>query len=199
MPAKNPNNNTHPSQTKKRPSTINRPSVRFWRDVTNDCPSVGGWRERLINCMSEWLADNPDGLTLMQFCSAYGISRPYLYELAQKYDDIGQGLQALKLVIADRRLVGCIQFKYNMQAALRGIGRLDPEMTEDAIADAKIKSLSAEVNKEKFELEAQLIMREEMEKFLKAPLTVLGKENYVNTLVTTKAKPQVSTEDTATE
>lgn len=89
-------------------------------------PEKAEWRKRLIYSMFEW-AKHPDSLVLEYFCMEYGIIRETLYDWGRRYEDIKQGIEAVKIFIGARRRKGAIKNELNGIYAYKDMHLYDEE------------------------------------------------------------------------
>ncbi len=99
------------------------------QEVLNLFPEKAQWRERLRYTMLIW-CDNKDALEIDQFCIEYNIPRRTLYSWRDKYPDIKETIDDVKLIIASRRRVYAMTKKVDGAYAYRNLHQYDPEWHE---------------------------------------------------------------------
>lgn len=92
-------------------------------------PEKDDWRKRLIYTMFVW-AEKEGSLELEQFCLQYRLSRKTLYEWREKYTDIKDAVDEVKLILGSRRRIGAMTKKYDGNIVFRDMHRYDPEWVE---------------------------------------------------------------------
>lgn len=102
-------------------------------------PEKEEWRKRLIYSMFEW-AKHPDSLVLEFFCLEYGIIRQTLYDWGQKYEDIRQGIEAVKIFIGARRRKGAMKNELNGIYAYKDMHLYDEEWKSVNTYHAKLSA-----------------------------------------------------------
>jgi hypothetical protein len=93
-------------------------------------PESEGWRKRLIFTLFAWL-ENSDSLFIEDFCYEYKIPRRTLTFWKNKYEDIRNALEDVKIFIGARRRKGAMTFKLHYASAYRDMQCYDPEWKEN--------------------------------------------------------------------
>jgi|SRR5579872_4741339 len=99
------------------------------QEVLNLFPEKAQWRERLRYTMLIW-CDNKDALEIDQFCIEYNIPRRTLYSWRDKYPDIKETIDDVKLIIASRRRVYAMTKNIDGVYAHKNLHLYDPEWHE---------------------------------------------------------------------
>lgn len=107
---------------------------RSWTDAIDDSvlslyPSKDQWRQQFIGMFFQW-AEKEDSLDIVQFSSSIKLRRCTLYDWANKYADVKEALDEVKLILAGRRRVGAMTRKYDKDAVYKDMHRYDPEWLE---------------------------------------------------------------------
>jgi len=89
-------------------------------------PGKDDWRQRLIYTMLKW-SEKPTSLELMQFCMEYKIPRTTLKEWVNKYPEVKEAYDNIKLIIACHRRVGTMNKKLDGAYAYKDMHIYDPE------------------------------------------------------------------------
>lgn len=89
-------------------------------------PAKDDWRKKLAFTMIKW-AEKKSSLEIMEFCIEYKIPRRTLLEWVEKYEDIKQVYEDMKLILASHRRVGSMRRKLDGQYAYKDMHVLDPE------------------------------------------------------------------------
>lgn len=103
-------------------------------------PDKDEWRKRLINTMYEW-AQSDDALEITQFCFEWKMRRQLLYEWRDKYPDIKEAMNEIKLYLGIRRRNGALLKRFDKDMALRDMHCYDPEWHEINKYHADLKRL----------------------------------------------------------
>lgn len=89
-------------------------------------PDNAEWRQRFIDLLFKWVEDENE-LLIEDFCWKYKLSRNTLYEWRDKYEDIRQAVNEVKIKIGSRRRKGVMNFKLQQSATYRDMHMYDPE------------------------------------------------------------------------
>ena len=89
-------------------------------------PQKDDWRKRFIYTFIEW-ASKDDSLEIMDFYVEMKMYRTTVYDWANKYPDVKDALDYVRLMLAARRRKGALLRKYDKDMALRDMHMLDPE------------------------------------------------------------------------
>jgi hypothetical protein len=108
-------------------------------------PEKDSWRQRLRYTMLKW-SENPNSVELDQFCIEYQIPRSTLYFWRDKYPEIKQTYDDVKLILASRRRVGALQRKYDKDVVYRDLYKYDPE---ENLVDKRNAALKKDESNEK--------------------------------------------------
>ena len=101
-------------------------------------PEKDNWRLRLRYTML-WWADENNSFEIEQFCKAYGIPRRTLYFWRDKYPDIRQTIEDVRINIASTRRVGALTKRLDKDVVFKDIHKYDPEWLEINQYHAKLK------------------------------------------------------------
>jgi hypothetical protein len=96
------------------------------KDTLAAYPGRDEWRERLIYTLLKW-SEKPTSLEVMQFCIEYKIPRSTLYEWVEKYPEVKQAYENMKLTLACHRRVGAMNKKLDGAYAYKDMHAYDPE------------------------------------------------------------------------
>ena len=104
---------------------------RTWTDFLSQetlClyPGKDEWRQRLIYTMLVW-SEKKTSLELMQFCLEYKIPRRTLKEWVDKYPEVKEAYENVKLALACHRRVGTMNKKLDGAYAYKDMHIYDPE------------------------------------------------------------------------
>jgi hypothetical protein len=104
---------------------------RTWQDfisaeTLNLYPGRDDWRKRLIHTMLTW-SEKKESLEIIQFCLEYKLPRRTLQTWADKYPDIKEAYENMKLHIACHRRVGSMHKKLDGAYAYKDMHIYDPE------------------------------------------------------------------------
>ncbi len=89
-------------------------------------PDKEGWRLRLRYTMLCW-ADENDKFEIEQFCREYQIPRRTLYFWRDKYPDIRQTIDDIRVNIGSTRRIGALTRKLDKDVVFKDIHKYDPE------------------------------------------------------------------------
>lgn len=89
-------------------------------------PGKDEWRQRLIYTMLKW-SEKQTSLEIMQFCMEYKIPRRTLKEWVDKYPEVKEAYDDMKLVLACHRRVGTMNKKLDGAYAYKDMHIYDPE------------------------------------------------------------------------
>lgn len=89
-------------------------------------PGRDDWRKRLINTLFIW-SERPTSLEVMQFCIEYKIPYRTLKEWVDKYPEVKEAYDNVKLSIACHRRVGSMNKKLDGAYAYKDMHIYDPE------------------------------------------------------------------------
>lgn len=112
-------------------------------------PDKAEWRKRLIYTMLMW-AEKEGSLELEQFYLQHKISRKTLYEWREKYEDIKEAIDEVKLILGSRRRIGAMTRKYDSKVVFKDMHRYDPEWLEINKYWAALKDNKDEPGQTKF-------------------------------------------------
>lgn len=106
-------------------------NTRTWVDFLDKetlsiYPSRDDWRQRLIYTMAKW-SEKSTSLELLQFCMEYKIPRTTLYQWTEKYPDIKEGYENMRLALACHRRVGTMNKKLDGAYAYKDMHMYDKE------------------------------------------------------------------------
>ena len=94
-------------------------------DAQRFFPGKDQWRRRLIHTLLTW-ADQEDSLELMQFCVKYKIPYRTFHNWLDRFPDLKEVFDQVKLMLGSRRRVGATHNKYNLTMILRDLHHYDP-------------------------------------------------------------------------
>ena len=89
-------------------------------------PGKDEWRQRLIYTMLKW-SEKKTSLEIMQFCIEYKIPRRTLKEWVDKYPEVKDAYEDMKLALACHRRVGSMNKKLDGAYAYKDMHIYDPE------------------------------------------------------------------------
>lgn len=96
------------------------------QDTFNIYPGKDEWRQRLIYTMLKW-SEKKSSLEIMQFCMEYKIPRRTLKEWVDKYADVKDAYEDMKLALGCHRRVGSMEKKLDGAYAYKDMHIYDPE------------------------------------------------------------------------
>ena len=104
---------------------------RTWQDFLSKevlalYPGRDDWRKRLIHTMLTW-SEKKDSLEIIQFCLEYKLPRRTLQTWADKYPEIKEAYEDMKLHIACHRRIGSMNKKLDGAYAYKDMHIYDPE------------------------------------------------------------------------
>lgn len=120
--AKKPNHSTPPKPLTKPASWL---EAKDWQAFIYD-PKKEKWRQQLIASMFEFFQDESK-VELEQFCFEYKLSRKVLYKWRQRYPDLEEAVDEIKLLLASRRRVGALKRQYDKEVVMKDLHTYDPE------------------------------------------------------------------------
>lgn len=146
---------------------------RTWMDFLDKetlslYPGRDEWRKRLIYTMHLWSEKNTS-LEVMQFCLAYKIPYRTLKEWVDKYPEIKNSYDEVKLAIACHRRVGSMNKKLDGAYAYKDMHTYDPEWHKinkyysDMKKDEDKQPTTFIINTEKPRIVSKQEMQEEVE------------------------------------
>lgn len=94
--------------------------------VTMQFPEKDAWRDRLIFTLFEWFK-NPRHLVMESFLYEYGIPRRTFDNWRQKYQDIRDAAEDVKIFLGARRREGVMRGELQYGAAYRDMHMLDSQ------------------------------------------------------------------------
>ena len=129
----------------------------LWNYLQTDAfrffPDKDAWRQRLIFSLYEWVESEDNKgrkpVEVMQFCKAYKIPYMTLFKWINKYDDIKQAYENVKMALACHRKVGAIYKEIDKEAAWRDLHKYDPEWHEINMYHAALKDKERSDNEQK--------------------------------------------------
>lgn len=104
----------------------------------NMFPEKDDWRRRLMYTLFLW-AEEEESLQLQDFCTQYKIPRSTLYEWRDKYNDLGEVVNQVKLILGARRLKGALKKDFDKEVVFKDIHKLDPEYLDINKYHAELK------------------------------------------------------------
>jgi hypothetical protein len=131
---KTPQNNTDPIELSK---------SRTWenfidKDVFLIYPGKNESRKRFMLAMLRW-AEQEDSLEITDFAIEMRIRRQTIYEWAEKYQDLKETFEFVKLMLGSRKRKGALLRKYDKDVAFKDMHKYDPEWLEINQYHAKLK------------------------------------------------------------
>lgn len=120
---------------------------RSWHDYLSESafqyyPEKDNWRKRLIYSLYEWI-ENKDNIEVMQFCMEYKIPYTTLKEWINKYPDVKNAYNDIKLMLASRRRIGVVRKDFDREAVFKDLHTLDPEWLAINRYHAELKNIEA--------------------------------------------------------
>ena len=104
---------------------------RSWMDFLSKetlsiYPGKDEWRQRLIYTLLKW-SEKKDSLEIMQFCIEYKIPYRTLKEWVEKYPEVKEAYDDVKLALACHRRIGSMTKKLDGAYAYKDMHIYDPE------------------------------------------------------------------------
>lgn len=96
------------------------------KDSLSAFPGRDEWRKRLIFTMLKW-SEKSTSLEVLQFCMEYKIPYRSLKEWVDKYQDVKDAYEDVKLSLACHRRVGSMNKKLDGNYAYKDMHMYDPE------------------------------------------------------------------------
>lgn len=88
------------------------------------------YAERIELTLRLWV-EEPDSLSIVQFCAEYKIDYDHLKTMTDKFDFLQQTLKDIKRVLGERRKMGALKKIYHADTAFRDIHLYDPDWAKD--------------------------------------------------------------------
>lgn len=101
-------------------------------------PTSDEWRKEFISKAINW-AKQENSISLMGFLRQCDIKRMTFYDWVEKYPDVAEAYNEMKLLFADNRMTGAIFKRMDTWISQRGIGLLDPEQHKVNVYEAAFK------------------------------------------------------------